>query len=315
MSNILIAGGAGFIGSHLCEFLLSEGYTIYCVDNLLTGVKSNISHLLDNDNFIFLEADVIEPLSFSEEFEAIIHLASPASPKSYLANPIVTLLTGSIGTYNLLELAKEKQSIFLLASTSEIYGDPLEHPQKEDYFGNVNPIGVRSVYDEAKRFAEAITTAYNRYHKVSIRIARVFNTYGPKMRADDGRAVPSFISQALKGDPITIHGKGVQTRSFSYVSDTVEGIYRLLFSQESHPMNIGNPIEIPLLDLAKRVRDLTGSSSRLVYTRLPEDDPKRRKPDISRAIGFLGWSPKVSIDEGLKKTIEWFKQCLDYKNP
>lgn len=310
MPRTVITGGAGFLGSHLCDFMLKQGHDVICVDNLLTGRLENIHHLSDNQNFSFLKQNVSEYILVKGPVDYILHFASPASPIDYLKLPIQTLKVGSLGTHNALGLAKAKGARILLASTSEVYGDPAVHPQKEDYWGNVNPIGPRGVYDEAKRFAEAITMAYQRTHGVETRIVRIFNTYGPRMRVDDGRALPSFLSQMLKGKDITVYGDGSQTRSFCYVSDLVEGIYKLLMSEEKEPVNIGNPEEISILDFAKELKELTGSSSKIVNNPLPVDDPKVRQPDITKARKQLGWEPKVHRKEGLTKTIEYFRKEL-----
>lgn len=304
----LITGGAGFLGSHMCDRLVAEGHFVICMDNLITGNIDNIAHLFGNDNFKFIKHDVTEYIYVEGEVDFILHFASPASPIDYLKLPIQTLKVGSIGTHKALGLAKAKKATFLLASTSECYGDPLVHPQSEDYWGNVNPVGPRGVYDEAKRFAEAMTMAYHRYHGVKTRIARIFNTYGPKMRLDDGRALPAFICQALRKEELTVFGDGLQTRSFCYVSDLVEGIYRLLMSHEILPVNLGNPSEITILDFAEKILELTGSKSKITFKTLPEDDPKVRQPEISKSKKLLNWEPKISLDEGLKITLEYFKE-------
>jgi dTDP-glucose 4,6-dehydratase len=310
--RVLITGGAGFLGSHLCDHFLSQGHEVIAMDNLLTGSSANIEHLAGHDRFLFIKHDVTNYMFVEGHLDAVLHFASPASPIDYLELPIPTLKVGALGTHKALGLAKEKNACFLLASTSEVYGDPLIHPQTEEYWGNVNPIGPRGVYDEAKRFAEAITMAYHRYHGVDTRIVRIFNTFGSRMRLNDGRVVPNFIAQALRGEPLTVYGDGGQTRSFCYVSDTVEGIYRLLMSDETNPVNIGNPSEMTILQFAHRIIELTGSSSRITYVQ-PEDvrikdDPKVRQPDIGKARRVLGWEPKVSLDEGLQNTIEWFRE-------
>jgi dTDP-glucose 4,6-dehydratase len=311
MARILITGGAGFIGSHLCEKFLAEGNEVICMDNLLTGAADNIAHLFADRRFSFIQQDVTTYIYVKGNVDAILHFASPASPIDYLELPIQTLKVGSLGTHKALGLAKEKNARFLLASTSEVYGDPLVHPQNEEYWGNVNPIGPRGVYDEAKRFAEAITMAYHRTHKVETRIVRIFNTYGPRMRLNDGRVVPNFISQALKGEPLTVYGDGSQTRSFCFVTDLVEGIARLLRSDYSGPVNCGNPIETTILEFAERIKALTKSKSEIVFRPLPVDDPKVRQPDITRARKLLGgWEPKVALEDGLKRTIEYFKPTL-----
>ena len=307
MKTAVVTGGAGFLGSYLCEKLLAEGLKVICVDNLLTGNINNISHLAGNENFQFVKHDVTNYIFLPGEIDYILHFASPASPVDYLQLPIQTLKVGSLGTHKALGLAKEKKARFLLASTSEVYGDPEVHPQKEDYWGNVNPIGPRGVYDEAKRFAEAITMAYHRYHKVDTRIIRIFNTFGPRMRTNDGRAIPNFIMQALNNKSITVYGDGSQTRSFCYISDQVDGIFKLLMSNENDPVNIGNPEEIPVVEIAKEIIELTKSKSEIIFEDLPEDDPKIRQPDITRAKEILKWEPKVSRLEGLKKTVEYFK--------
>ena len=306
----LITGGAGFLGSHMCDRLIAEGHSVICMDNLITGNMDNIAHLFGKDNFKFVKHDVTEYIYVEGNLDFILHFASPASPIDYLQLPLQTLKVGSLGTHKALGLAKVKKARFLLASTSECYGDPLVHPQSEDYWGNVNPVGPRGVYDEAKRFAEAMTMAYHRYHGIDTRIVRIFNTYGPRMRLDDGRALPSFICQALRGEEVTVFGDGSQTRSFCYVSDLVEGIYRLAMSDESLPVNIGNPDEITILEFAEKILEITGNRGRIVFKSLPEDDPKVRQPDISKARNALGWEPKVSLDEGLKVTLGYFKEKL-----
>lgn len=296
------------MGSHLCDRFLKEGFSVIAMDNLITGNTDNISHLLGNEDFLFIKHDVTNYIHVEGSLDYILHFASPASPIDYLEMPIQTLKVGSLGTHKALGLAKQKKAVFLLASTSEVYGDPLIHPQKENYWGNVNPIGDRGVYDEAKRFAEAMTMAYNRFHDVSTRIARIFNTYGERMRVDDGRALPAFMSQALRGDALTVFGDGSQTRSFTYVDDLVEGIYRLAMTDYTLPVNIGNPQEITILDFAKEILELTGSKSEIVFKELPNDDPKIRKPDISLAKEVLSWEPKYSRREGLKKTLDYFRK-------
>lgn len=308
--KVLITGGAGFIGSHLCDLLLAKGHEVICVDNLITGNKNNIAHI-ENDNFVFIEHDVTKPLYLEENLDYIFHLASPASPIDYMQLPIQTLKVGAFGTHNMLGLAMEKNARFLLASTSEVYGDPLVSPQSEEYWGNVNPIGPRGVYDEAKRFAEAITMAYHRYHGTQTRIVRIFNTYGPRMRLNDGRVVPNFIGQALNGEDITVYGDGSQTRSFCYVSDEIEGLYRLMMSDHSDPVNIGNPEEHTILEFAKIIIKMTGTNSKIIFKELPEDDPKKRRPDITKARKILNWEPKVSLGQGLGNTIQYFKGVLD----
>ncbi|MDO8142106.1 MAG: SDR family oxidoreductase [Candidatus Brocadiales bacterium] len=308
--RMVITGGAGFIGSHLCDYLIEKGHDVICVDNLLTGKAENIAHLIGNSQFRFIKHNVSDYIYVDGNVDCVLHFASPASPFDYLEFPIQTLKVGSLGTLNSLGLAKAKKSRFLLASTSEVYGDPQVHPQREDYWGHVNPVGPRGVYDEAKRFAEAMTMAYHRYHHVDTRIVRIFNTYGPRMRIKDGRSLPNFMCQALNSEDITVFGNGSQTRSFCYVSDLVEGICRLLFSNEHEPVNMGNPAEITILQLAKEILALTGSKSKIVFKSLPEDDPKIRKPDITKAKNILGWEPKVSREEGLRKTLEYFKAVL-----
>src|SRR5215470_14863554 len=310
MSRVLITGGAGFIGSHLCERFLDDGHEVICVDNLITGSADNIAHLFPNARFSFVPQDITNYIYVKGLLDAILHFASPASPIDYLELPIQTLKVGSLGTHKALGLAKEKNARFLLASTSEVYGDPLIHPQKEDYWGNVNPIGPRGVYDEAKRFAEAMTMAYHRTHKVETRIVRIFNTFGPRMRLRDGRVVPNFMSQALKNEDLTVYGDGSQTRSFCFVSDLVDGLVRLLHSDHSGPVNIGNPTELTVLEFAHRIIELTGSRSKVTYLPLPVDDPKVRQPDITRARQLLGWEPKVSLHDGLIRTIAYFKEKL-----
>lgn len=306
--RILITGGAGFLGSHLCDRFIAEGMEVIAMDNLITGNVENIEHLFSNDNFTFVKHDVTEYTWVRGELDYILHFASPASPIDYLKLPIQTLKVGAMGTHKILGLAKEKNARFLCASTSEVYGDPLIHPQTEDYWGNVNPIGFRGVYDEAKRFMEAMTMAYHRYHNLDTRIIRIFNTYGPRMRLNDGRVLPALVGQALTGKPMTVFGDGSQTRSFCYVSDLVEGIYRLLMSNETMPVNIGNPAEITILQFAKEIQKHITTTSEIIFEPLPEDDPKVRQPDITRAKEILGWEPKVGREEGLKTTIEYFKK-------
>ena len=306
----IVTGGAGFLGSHLCDRLLAEGCSVVAIDNLITGDVKNIAHLIGNPDFRFVHHDVTEYIFFDGGVDYILHFASPASPIDYLKLPIQTLKVGSLGTHKALGLAKNKGARFLLASTSEVYGDPLIHPQPESYWGNVNPVGLRGVYDEAKRFAEALTMAYHRYHGVDTRIVRIFNTYGPRMRLNDGRAIPTFISQTLRGDDVTVFGGGSQTRSVCYVDDMIDGIYRLLLSQETDPVNIGNQQEISMLDLAKEVVALTGSKSKIVFAELPEDDPKVRQPDTLKARTTLNWMPTVNRKEGLLKTIAYFQSQL-----
>ena len=303
----LVTGGAGFLGSHLCQDLLNLGFEVICLDNLITGSLKNIAYLSQNKKFKFIKHDISKSIRLKEKISCILHFASPASPADYLNYPIQTLKVGSLGTYNALGLAKEKKSRFLLASTSEVYGDPLAHPQKEEYWGNVNCVGPRGVYDEAKRFAEAITMAYHRVHNVNTAIVRIFNTFGPRMRKNDGRAIPNFISQALANKPLTVYGKGGQTRSFCYVDDLIKGIVKLLESDLHFPVNIGNPNEMRLIDLAKEIISLAGSKSKIRYEPLPVDDPKQRQPDISKAKKYLNWQPQVQLEAGLLKTIEWFR--------
>lgn len=310
----VITGGAGFLGSHLCDKLIAENHHVICIDNLITGDIANISHLIGNERFKFIKHDVTEYIFIEGQVNNILHFASPASPIDYLKLPIQTLKVGSLGTHKVLGLAKAKRARILMASTSEVYGDPLIHPQKEDYWGNVNPIGFRGVYDEAKRFAEALTMAYNRYHSVDTRIVRIFNTYGPRMRIEDGRAIPAFMSQALRGEDVTVFGDGSQTRSVCYVDDLIDGIYRLLCSDETNPVNIGNPDEVTMLHLAKEILEITGSKSKIVFKELPEDDPKVRQPDISRAKSLLKWEPQVNRREGLLKTLEYFKKKIFLEN-
>lgn len=308
--RILITGGAGFIGSHLCDYYITHGHTVIAMDNLITGSLDNIAHLRDNPRFSFIHHDVTNYIDVDGPLDAILHFASPASPKSYLDYPIQTLKVGSLGTHNALGLAKSKNARFLLASTSEVYGDPQVHPQREDYWGHVNPIGPRGVYDEAKRFAEAITLAYHRTHQLETRIVRIFNTYGPRMQLDDGRVVPNFIGQALRGEPLTVHGEGSQTRSFTFVSDLVEGITRLFESNEILPVNIGNPNEITIKMFAEKINLLTGNKAGIVYRPRPVDDPNVRNPDITKARALLKWEPRVMLDEGLKETIGYFQEKM-----
>jgi dTDP-glucose 4,6-dehydratase len=305
----VILGAAGFIGSHLVDRFLAEGWSVVGVDNLITGTRRNLEHLEGHPRFAFVEADVCRPLDFvSGPVDAVLDFASPASPIDYLKHPFETLHVGSHGVENALLLAERKGAVFVLSSTSEVYGDPLEHPQRESYWGNVNPVGPRAVYDEAKRFAEAITMAYRRYRGVQVRIARIFNTYGPRMRLDDGRVVPTFVGQALRGEPITIYGDGTQTRSFCYVEDNVEGIWRLLASAYAEPVNIGNPHEMTILQFAEAVQRMVNSRVPLAYRPLPEDDPRVRRPDIARAREVLGWEPRVGFEEGMRRTIAWFRE-------
>ena len=312
MKNILITGAAGFLGSHLCERFLKEDFYVIGMDNFITGSQKNIDFLKKNKNFQFINHDVSKYVEINNELDYILHFASPASPIDYLKIPIQTLKVGSLGTHNLLGLAKAKNAVILVASTSEVYGDPLIHPQNESYFGNVNPIGPRGVYDEAKRFQEAITMAYHRFHNLDTKIVRIFNTYGPRMRLNDGRVLPAFIGQALRGEDLTIFGDGSQTRSFCYVDDLIEGIYKLLFSNYNYPVNIGNPNEISIEDFAQEIIKLTNSQQKIIYKPLPENDPLKRKPDIDLAKNILGWIPKVNRNEGLKLTYEYF--CSLSKN-
>ena len=310
--RVVITGAAGFIGSHLAATLLDRGFSVVGIDNLLTGDTANIAPLAGRDDFLFVKHDVTNYIHVDGPVDFVLHWASPASPVDYLELPIPTLKVGALGTHKALGLAKAKGAVFVLASTSEVYGDPLEHPQRESYWGNVNPIGPRGVYDEAKRFAEAMTTAYHRYHGLNTKIVRIFNTYGPRMRISDGRAVPTFIAQALRGEDLTVFGRGNQTRSFCYISDLVEGIIRLMHADTSDPVNIGNPREMTIEELASAVLRLTGSSSQLVYRPLPEGDPRVRQPDISRARTLLGWEPAVALEDGLRATIADFKQRLAF---
>ncbi len=307
----VISGGAGFIGSHLCDRLLAEGHSVLAIDNLITGCYRNIAHLEGDSRFEFVEADVCRPLTIAGRVDGVLHLASLASPADYLAHPIETLDSGSIGTRNMLELAREHGATFLLTSTSECYGDPTVHPQVETYWGNVNPVGPRSCYDESKRFAEALTMAYHRTYGLRTNIARIFNTYGPRMALNDGRVVPAFLDQALRGAPITVFGDGSQTRSFCYVSDLVDGLYRLMFSDERYPVNLGNPVEWRIIDFAEHIQKLVGADVPIEFKPLPQDDPKQRQPDISKARRLLGWEPRVDLDEGLKQTIEYFRPLVN----
>jgi dTDP-glucose 4,6-dehydratase len=306
----VVTGGAGFLGSHLSDRLLAEGFRVIAIDNLITGNTDNIEHLAGNPDFRFIRQNVSEYVFVPGPVDYVFHFASPASPIDYLEHPIPTLKVGALGTHNTLGLAKDKRAIFLLASTSECYGDPLVHPQSEDYWGNVNPIGPRGVYDEAKRFAEAMTMAYHRFHRIDTKIVRIFNTYGPRMRLRDGRVVPAFISQALSGEPLTVFGDGSQTRSFCYVSDLIDGIFRLAMSEHHEPVNIGNPQEMTILDFAKKIQAIIGSKTEIVFKPLPIDDPKVRQPDISRAKNLLGWQPKVDFESGIRETIGYFKNKL-----
>ncbi|MAB80679.1 MAG: NAD-dependent dehydratase [Planctomycetes bacterium] len=310
----LITGGAGFLGSHLCERFLADGYRVVCMDNLITGDLRNVERLFSDPDFQFHHQDVTEFIHVSGELDVVLHFASPASPIDYLELPIQTLKVGSLGTHKALGLAHAKGARFLLASTSECYGDPLIHPQTEDYWGNVNPVGPRGVYDEAKRFAEAMTMGYHRFHGVETRIVRIFNTYGPRMRLNDGRALPAFMSQALRGEDLTVFGDGSQTRSFCYVDDLIEGIWRLLHSDEVMPTNIGNPAEMTILQFAEKVRDLVGKGSKIVFRKLPQDDPRVRQPDIAKARNLFGWEPEVNLDEGLRRTLEYFRSNVEVSN-
>ena len=315
MARYLLTGGAGFIGSHLCESFLSQGHDVICMDNYSTGAQQNIAGFASNRRFTFMDHNVSRYIEVHQPLDFVLHFASPASPVDYLELPIPTLKVGSLGTHNALGLAKAKSAVFLLASTSEVYGDPLVRPQHEEYWGNVNPVGPRGVYDEAKRFAEAMTMAYHRYHGLDTRIVRIFNTYGPRMRMQDGRVVPNFILQALKGEPLTVYGEGEQTRSFQYVDDLVAGIGRLLESGEHFPVNIGNPHEMTVLQFAKKILELTASKSEIAYRPLPQDDPQVRQPDITKARKLLNWEPKVDLDEGLMKTIDYFRARLKGQQP
>lgn len=310
MAKVSITGGAGFIGSHLCESFLENGDEVVCIDNFSTGAEKNLASFSSHPRFRFIGQDVTQFIEIEGPVDFVLHFASPASPIDYMELPIQTLKVGSLGTHNALGLAKAKKALFLLASTSEVYGDPLSTPQREDYWGNVNPIGPRGVYDEAKRFAEAMTMAYHRYHALDTRIIRIFNTYGPRMRMRDGRVVPNFITQALRGQNLTVFGKGLQTRSFQYIDDLIAGIHRILQTDYHLPVNLGNPHEMTVIDFAKKIIDLTHSRSSIVFEPLPQDDPQVRQPDISRAREVLGWEPRVSLDEGITKTIQYFKEQL-----
>lgn len=307
---VLITGGAGFLGSHLCDRFLAEGYKVVAVDNFITGSRDNVRHLSRNPDFDLIKQDVCEPFAVTGPLHYVLHLASPASPVDYLDHPVETLKVGSYGTFNTLELARTKKAVYLVASTSEVYGDPHEHPQKETYWGNVNSVGVRSVYDEAKRFAEAMTMAYRRKYKMATKIIRIFNTYGPRMAVNDGRVVPNFIDQALRGQPLTVYGEGVQTRSFCFYSDLIDGIYRMALSGDGFcgPVNLGNPDEFTIMEFARLVLAMTGHRSEIIYNPLPSDDPQQRRPDISLARKELGWEPQVKLQDGLKTTLEWFAQ-------
>jgi dTDP-glucose 4,6-dehydratase len=310
----LVTGGAGFLGSHLCERLLSEGYSVLCMDNLITGSYETVAHLVESEpDFEYVVHDVSTHIDVPGELDEIYHFASPASPKDFARFPIPILKVGAMGTYNSLGLARLKGARFMLASTSEVYGDPLVHPQPEEYRGNVNQVGIRGVYDEAKRYAEAMTMAYHRYHRLDTRIVRIFNTYGPRMRVDDGRMVPNFISQAILGEPLTIYGDGTQGRSIQYVDDLIEGVFRLMKSTESGPVNLGNPVENTVLEIAQMIIDISGSQSEMVFEPLPEDDPKRRRPQITRAKEVLGWEPRVGTREGLQKTLSYFAQLPEHQ--
>ena len=306
--RVIVSGAAGFIGSHMCDRLLAEGHTVVGLDNFLTGAARNLAHLKGHPRFQFIQQDVTQPFAVNGHIDAVLHMASPASPRDYLEHPIETLDVGSAGTRGMLELARLNQASFLLTSTSESYGDPLVHPQVETYWGNVNPVGPRSCYDESKRFAEALTMAYHRTYNMRTNIARIFNTYGPRMKLNDGRVVPAFLDQALLGEPMTVFGDGSQTRSFCYVSDLVDGLYRLMQSDERYPVNLGNPQEMTILEFAEHIRRLTETKSQIVHEPLPQDDPKQRKPDIGKAQRLLGWQPRVTLDVGLRQTIDYFRQ-------
>ena len=307
MKTVVITGGAGFIGSHLCDYFLEKGYRVICVDNLITGKEVNISHLKKHPHFTYLNHDVSTPLHFDERIDYVLHFASLASPKAYQLYPIQTLKVGALGTHNTLGLAKKHQATYLLASTSEVYGDPLVHPQPETYWGNVNPIRVRRCYDESKRFAEALVMAYHRTHHLDTKIARIFNTYGPRMAIDDGRVVPAFLMQVIRGKPLTVYGDGSQTRSFCYIKDLTEGLHKLLLSSEHEPVNLGNPAEMTIKQFAEKILAITQSPSKIVFEELPLDDPKIRQPDITKAIKLLGWKPSVPVEEGLMETYDWFR--------
>ena len=305
--RIVVSGSAGFVGSHMCERLLNEGHSVVALDNFLTGSPANLAHLEKHPRLLFVEQDITRPFTVDGPVDCVVNMASPASPKDYLEHPIETLDVGSIGSRNMLELALAKGARYLVTSTSECYGDPQVHPQVETYWGNVNPVGPRSCYDESKRFAEAITMAYHRKHGVRTNIARIFNTYGPRMKLDDGRVVPAFLDQALRGEPMTVFGTGSQTRSFCYVSDLVDGLYRLMQSDERYPVNLGNPREMTILEFAAHIRAMTGTKSEIIFHPLPEDDPKQRKPDITKARTVLGWEPRISLEDGLRETVEYFR--------
>lgn len=309
--KVLISGGAGFIGSHLCDYFINQGDDVICVDNFVTGHERNIKHLLANPHFHLIKADISEPFDLNEKIDAVLHFASPASPKDFYRIPLQILKAGSYGTHRLLDLALKQNATFMLASTSEVYGDPLVHPQVENYWGNVNPVGPRAVYDESKRFSEALTITYHRYLKLDVKIARIFNTYGPRMRADDGRIVPNLICQALRNEPLTIYGDGKQTRSFCYITDMIDGLTKLLNSNETGPINIGNPDEFNMLEFANLVFEFTETKLPIVYEPLPTDDPKRRRPDISLAQKYLNWTPQIKLEQGLKPTIDWFKIIIN----
>jgi dTDP-glucose 4,6-dehydratase len=313
--RILVTGAAGFVGSHMCDRLLAEGHSVVAVDNFLTGSERNLTHLADHPRFRLIRHDITQPLSIDDPVDAVLNMASPASPKDYLQHPIATLDVGSAGTRNMLEMARAKGACFLLTSTSECYGDPLVHPQIETYWGNVNPVGPRSCYDESKRFAEALTMAYHRTYGLPTNIARIFNTYGPRMKLDDGRVVPAFVDQALRGEPLTIFGDGSQTRRFCYVTDLVDGLYRLMRSSERYPVNLGNPYEMTIREFAERIRRITGSSSRIVSLPLPEDDPRQRRPDITKARRLLDWEPRVSLEDGLQLTVDYFRVSRSEPRP
>ena len=312
--RIVLTGGAGFIGSHITDYLLKKGHSVTVIDNLITGRRENLEPFIENRGFKFIEQDVTKFINIDGEVDYVLHFASPASPIDYLKYPIQTLKVGALGTLNAIGLSKKKSARFLLASTSEVYGDPKVHPQNEDYWGHVNPVGPRGVYDESKRFAEALTMAYHKFHDIDTRIVRIFNTFGPKMRPEDGRVIPTFIMQCLKGEPITIFGSGEQTRSFCYVSDLVEGIYRLMFKDYQYPVNLGNPEEISIRKLVEIIEDVAGRKIKIEYKELPEDDPRQRKPDISKAKELISWNPQVDLRTGLSATVQWFKKYFDEEN-
>ncbi|MCX6632502.1 MAG: SDR family oxidoreductase [Candidatus Solibacter sp.] len=309
--RIVVSGAAGFVGSHMCDRLLEEGHSVVALDNYLTGARANLAHLAGHPRFVFVAQDIIASFTVEGAVDCVVHMASPASPKDYLEHPIETLDVGSLGTRRMLELALAKNARFMVTSTSECYGDPLVHPQVETYWGNVNPVGPRSCYDESKRFAEALTMAYHRKHGVPTNIARIFNTYGPRMKLNDGRVVPAFLDQALRGEPMTVFGSGLQTRSFCYVSDMVDGLYRLMSCEERYPVNLGNPREMTILEFAEHIRRMTGTQSEIVFQALPEDDPKQRQPDIAKARAVLGWEPRVPLEEGLRHTVAYFRGIAD----